>query len=137
MAEIHTADENETEDSPRQSDADEPDNKSNEEPPERRRRVMSHMAQCNFRDKVGKIRPLLDFLSNKFIRNTPDCKKVMQKRERESYEVYTEENKGILAVAWRDNNVVYTLYNEHGVQPVQYANWYSSKENKSLQVTAT
>ncbi|KAJ8895777.1 hypothetical protein PR048_001115, partial [Dryococelus australis] len=62
-------------------------------------------------------------------------KKVMQKRERGSYEVYTEENKGISAVAWRDNNVVYTLSNEHGVQPVQYANRYSSKEKKSLQVT--
>ncbi|KAJ8880878.1 hypothetical protein PR048_017351 [Dryococelus australis] len=55
-------------------------------------------------------------------------KKVMQKRERGSYEV-------ISAVAWRDNNVVYTLSNEHGVQPVQYANRYSSKEKKSLQVT--
>ncbi|KAJ8880116.1 hypothetical protein PR048_020739 [Dryococelus australis] len=28
-----------------------------------------------------------------------------------------------------------TLSNEHGVQPVQYANLYRSKENKSLQVT--
>ncbi|KAJ8869727.1 hypothetical protein PR048_028722 [Dryococelus australis] len=62
-------------------------------------------------------------------------KKVMQKRERISYEVYTEVNKGISAVAWRYNNVVYTLSNEHGVQRVQYANRYSSKENKSLQVT--
>ncbi|KAJ8878153.1 hypothetical protein PR048_022620 [Dryococelus australis] len=34
-------------------------------------------------------------------------KKVMQKRERGSYELYTEENKGISAVAWRDNNVPY------------------------------
>lgn len=62
-------------------------------------------------------------------------KKVMQKRERGSYEVYTEENKLISAVAWRDNNVVYTLSNEHGVQPVQYANRYSSKDKKKLQVT--
>ncbi|KAJ8893201.1 hypothetical protein PR048_005787 [Dryococelus australis] len=43
--------------------------------------------------------------------------------------------KGISAVAWRDNNVVYTLSNEHVVQPVEYANRYSSKEKKSLQVT--
>ncbi|KAJ8879405.1 hypothetical protein PR048_020013 [Dryococelus australis] len=62
-------------------------------------------------------------------------KKVMQKRERRSHEVYTEETKGISDVAWRDNNVVYTHTNEHGVQPVQYANHYSSKEKKSLQVT--
>ncbi|KAJ8876696.1 hypothetical protein PR048_021143 [Dryococelus australis] len=55
-------------------------------------------------------------------------KKVMHKCERGSYEA-------ISAVAWRDNNVVYTLSNEHGVQPVQYANRYSSRENKSLQVT--
>ncbi|KAJ8868112.1 hypothetical protein PR048_031921 [Dryococelus australis] len=47
----------------------------------------------------------------------------------------TEENKGISAVALGDNNGVYTLSNEHGVQPVQYANRYSSKEKKSLQVT--
>ncbi|KAJ8879570.1 hypothetical protein PR048_020178 [Dryococelus australis] len=43
MAEIHTADDNVTEDSPMQSDADERDDKSDEEPPARRRRVMSHM----------------------------------------------------------------------------------------------
>ncbi|KAJ8875858.1 hypothetical protein PR048_023761 [Dryococelus australis] len=54
-------------------------------------------------------------------------KKVMQK-------LYTEENKGISTVAWRDNNMVYTLSNEHGVQSVQYDNRYSFKEKKSLQV---
>ncbi|KAJ8879164.1 hypothetical protein PR048_019770 [Dryococelus australis] len=59
-------------------------------------------------------------------------KNVMQKLVRGSYEVYTEENKGISAVAWRDNNVVDILSNEHGVQPVQRANRYNSKENKSL-----
>ncbi|KAJ8885290.1 hypothetical protein PR048_011487 [Dryococelus australis] len=234
MAETHSADDKETENFPQQSDADEPDDRSDEEPLARRRRVMSHTAQCNFknrfeeitqflhfcnneehygRDKMGKIRPLLDLHSNKFIANAPDCKnisvdegfgygtelwtlpccrlisrgnpsymrpgdqglgesvvvtfcdsvmtsfpgiqfsfyfgkflsntklisslsekgmkgtgtarinrmgkcpiadkKVMQKHERGSYEVYTEENKGISAVAWKDNNVVYTLSNEH------------------------
>ncbi|KAJ8882264.1 hypothetical protein PR048_018752 [Dryococelus australis] len=62
-------------------------------------------------------------------------KKVTQKCERGSYDVYTEENKGISAVAWRNNNVVYTLCNEHGVQLVQYANWCSSEEKISLQAT--
>ncbi|KAJ8884121.1 hypothetical protein PR048_015978 [Dryococelus australis] len=63
-------------------------------------------------------------------------KKVMLNRDRGYYKVCTEENKGISAVAWRDNSVVYTLSNEAGVQPVQYANRYSSKEKKSLQIPA-
>ncbi|KAJ8891351.1 hypothetical protein PR048_010867 [Dryococelus australis] len=63
-------------------------------------------------------------------------KKVMLRCDRGSYEVYTEENKGISVVAWRDKNVVYTLSNEPEVQPVQCANQYSSKENKSSQDAA-
>ncbi|KAJ8869591.1 hypothetical protein PR048_028583 [Dryococelus australis] len=174
MAVILTANDNETEESPMQSDADVPVDKSDEEPPARRRRVISRMAQCNFRNLYGldtRLRlwhealdiallktyqgknpngtrpgdqglgdspststiflPTLIFicsLSEKGMKGTGTArinrmgkcpiadKKVIQKCERGSYKMYTEENKGISAVAWRDNNVVYTLSNEHGVQ---------------------
>ncbi|KAJ8882416.1 hypothetical protein PR048_014224 [Dryococelus australis] len=192
MAEIHTADDNETEDSCMQSDADEPDDKSDEELPARRSRAWVK-AQCSgyclavdlyqgktpngtrpgdkglgelvvltFCDSLMTLFPGIQFsfyfdnffftntkficsLSEKGMKGTGTArinrmrkspiadKKVMQKREMRSYEVYTEENKGISAVAWRDNNVVKTLSNEHGVQPVQYANQYSSKEKKSFE----
>ncbi|KAJ8883495.1 hypothetical protein PR048_015339 [Dryococelus australis] len=67
MAEIHTTDDNETEDSPMLSDADEPDDKSGEEPSERRRRAMFHVAQCNFRWSKGDLPAAPTVPSIKFV----------------------------------------------------------------------
>ncbi|KAJ8890022.1 hypothetical protein PR048_009528 [Dryococelus australis] len=121
----------------------EPDDKSDEEPPARRR-VMSHMAQCNFRwttcspnsVRLGLWHRALDItLLQTYIKTKIQMVRglVTKALERDLMKCILRKIRGFQL--WHGGTtMVYTLSNEHGVQPVQYANWYSSKEKKSLQV---
>lgn len=61
-------------------------------------------------------------------------KKSLNKKERGFYESVVDEKDKIVAVTWKDNNVVNIVSNEHGVEPVQEAARYSFAEKKPVKI---
>lgn len=61
-------------------------------------------------------------------------KKELAKMKRGEFTSFTESSKGVVAVGWKDNNVVYILSNKSGVAPLQQIQRYSVTKKQKITV---